>query len=125
MIRGRVTGDKAVLIRLGVLDDSGRAWPVNAVLDTGFTGDISLPTSTIRRLMLSPRGQRWFTLADGERAVMNAYSGRVIWHERPRDVVVIESEDVAMVGMDLVWGSRVTLEARDGGDVSIEELISP
>ncbi len=61
-------------------------------------------------------------MADGELSVMNAYAGRVLWHERPRDVVVIQSEDTAMIGMNLIWGSRVTLEARTDGDVSIEEL---
>ena len=107
---------------MGILDSAGRSWPVNAVIDTGFTGDISLPTSTIRRLSLRPLGQRTFTLANGELSVMNAYSGRIIWHERPRDVVVIQSEDAAMIGMNLIWGSRVTLEARTDGDVMIEEL---
>ena len=53
---------------------------------------------------------------------MNAYSGRVLWHEIPRDVVVIQSEDAAMIGMNLIWGSRVTLEAQAGGQVSIDEL---
>ena len=61
-------------------------------------------------------------MADGELSVMNAYSGRVLWHERPHDVVVIESEDAAMIGMNLIWGSRITLEARADGDVRIEEL---
>ena len=61
-------------------------------------------------------------MADGELSVMNAYSGRVLWHERQHDVVVIQSEDTAMIGMNLIWGNRVTLEARTDGDVSIEEL---
>jgi clan AA aspartic protease len=122
MIRGRVTDERAVVIPLGVLDNTGRSWPINAVVDTGFTGDVSLPTSTIRRLSLRPLGQRLFTLANGELSVMNAYSGRVLWHERPHDVVVIQSEDAAMIGINLIWGSRVTLEARTDGNVSIEEI---
>jgi clan AA aspartic protease len=122
MIRGRVTDERAVVIPLGVLDNTGRSWPINAVVDTGFTGDVSLPTSTIRSLSLRPLGQRLFTLADGELSVMNAYSGRVLWHERQHDVVVIQSEDTAIIGMNLIWGNRVTLEARTDGDVSIEEL---
>ena len=122
MIKGRVTADRTPVIRLEVLDGLGRSVPVAAVLDTGFNGDVSLPIPTIRRLQLRPIGQRRFTLADGEVSVMNTYLGRANWHEEPLEVIIVESQGTAMVGMNLLWGSRITLEASEDGDILIEKF---
>lgn len=124
MIRGKVTGNKTALIRFGIMDSYGRLSPLEAILDTGFTGDLSLPLSAIHRLGLSALGQRAFTLADGTRSAMNAFSASVFWHESPRRVVVIQSEDEPLAGMGLLWGSRISLDALDGGNVTIEQIIS-
>ncbi len=91
-------------------------------MDTGFTGDLALPTSAIRRLNLPRLGERIFTLADGRTTRMNAYSGTLLWHERPWDVVVIQSEAAPLIGMGLLWGNQVTFEALEGGGVIIEEI---
>ena len=93
-------------------------------MDTGFTGDLSLPLNAIRRLGLSPLGRRFFTLANGERTSMNAYSGTLLWHERAQEVVVIQSGSAPLLGMGLLWGSRVTFDAMDGGGALIEEITS-
>lgn len=122
MIRGSVTEGKAVLVEFGIMDNDGRIWPIQAELDTGFTGDLSLPPSAIQRLCLPNLGPRSFALADGTRTLMNSYSGRVFWHEQPIEVVVVQSDGVPLIGMGLLWGSRVTLEAMSGGNVIIEEL---
>lgn len=125
MIRGRVDDSGAVLIRVGIMDIRNRLWPIQAALDTGFTGDLSLPGDVIQRLGLSALGQRDFTLADGVRSLMNSYSGRVFWHEGLSEVVVIQSRGTPLIGMGLLWGSRVTLEAIDEGEVVIEEIPLP
>ena len=91
-------------------------------MDTGFTGDVALPISAIRRLGLRRLGDRLFTLADGDRSIMNAYFGILFWHERPHDVVVIQSDGAPLIGMGTLWGSRVTLDALDDGGVIIEEI---
>ncbi|MCY4581025.1 MAG: clan AA aspartic protease [Chloroflexi bacterium] len=93
-------------------------------MDTGFTGDLTLPVSAIRRLGLPRLGERVFTLADGRRDSMNAYSGTLLWHERPLDVIVIQSDGVPLIGMGTLWGSQIILNAVDDGSVTIEEITS-
>ncbi|MYE53880.1 MAG: clan AA aspartic protease [Chloroflexi bacterium] len=122
MIKGRVTEGKAVLVACGIMGGNGRMWPLEASLDTGFTGDLALPTSAIRRLGLPRLGERVFTLADGRRDAMNAYSGTLIWHERPLDVIVIQSDGIPLIGMGTLWGSQIILNAVDDGSVIIEEI---
>ena len=55
---------------------------------------------------------------------MNAYSGILFWHERPHDVVVIQSGGVPLIGMGTLWGSQVILNAEEDGDVVIQEIAS-
>ena len=95
------------------------------VLDTGFTGYLTLPADSIRLLGLAPVGQRTFELANGELSEFRVYLGSVSWHGRPSDVLILQSDGVPLLGMTLLWGSRVTVNALTGGAVAIEELAPP
>ena len=91
-------------------------------MDTGFTGYLTLPQESIRQLGLRSVGQRTFELANGDLFDFQVYLGSVSWHDRANDVLVLESDSVPLLGMTLLWGSRVTLDASTGGEVAIEEL---
>ena len=52
---------------------------------------------------------------------MSNYDGVVLWHGQPRDVVVIETASESLIGMALLVGSRMTVDARICGEVLIEE----
>lgn len=53
---------------------------------------------------------------------MNSYSGHVFWHDQSVEVVVVQAEGVPRIGMRLLWSGRLTLEAKGGRSVVIEEL---
>lgn len=66
MITGRVTPDvREVVVALDVLGHQGRAQPIKAIVDTGFTGYLTLPADTAASLNLPGRGSETFMLADG------------------------------------------------------------
>ena len=48
MIRGEVGGNQQALATIEIIDSEGRPRAVEAVLDTGFTGYLTLPAETIR-----------------------------------------------------------------------------
>ena len=104
------------------MDDKGRPQPVEVVLDTGFAGYLTLPPESIHQLGLPSVGQRAFELANGELFEFQVYLGSVSWHGRPSDVLVLQSDSVPLLGMTLLWGSRVTMDALNDGEVTIEEL---
>lgn len=54
MIRGEVSADREARIRFQVYGTEGREEEVEAVLDTGFTGFLTLPPAMISALGLSP-----------------------------------------------------------------------
>ena len=92
------------------------------VLDTGFTGYLTLPPGSIRQLQLQVVGQRTFELANGDLFDFQVYIASVSWHGRPSDVLVLESDSAPLLGMTLLWGSRVTVDAYAGGQVTIEKI---
>ena len=122
MIKGKVSGNQRASITVEILDSEDRLQSVEAILDTGFTGYLTLPQESIRQLGLRSVGQRTFEPANGDLFDFQVYLGSVSWHDRANDVLVLESDSVPLLGMTLLWGSRVTLDASTGGEVAIEEL---
>ena len=97
---------------------------MEAVIDTGFSGYLTLPADIINRLGLQHMGLRYFELATGERVGLRIHLGAATWHGRPHGVFVLESECDPLLGMALLWGNRITLDATAGGTVTIEEFAS-
>lgn len=124
MIRGKVGGNQQALVPLDINDGNGRPHRLEVIIDTGFTGHLALPPEFIRVLDLPFVGQRIFELANGEHFEFAAYLATVSWHGRLRDALVLQSDSVPLLGMTLLWGSRVTVDALDDGAVIIEELSS-
>ena len=92
------------------------------IIDTGFTGYLTLPAVTIRRLGLSSVGRRTLELANGELFEFEAYLTVVSWHENLTDALVLRTDSVSLLDLSLLWGSRITLDAMTQGEVSVEDL---
>lgn len=124
MIRGRVSGDARALVTVEILDGAGCPRPLDVILDTGFTGYLTLPAEHIVRLGLPSVGRRTFELANGELFEFEAHLASVSWHGRRTDALTLKSDSEPLLGMTLLWGSRITVDALNGGEVAIEELAS-
>ena len=118
MIRGKVNQFQQAWITLAVMDSEDRLQELEVVLDTGFTGYLTLPPDAIRRLGLPSAGYRIFELANGEPFEFNTYRATVSWHGRLADALVLQSDSVPLLGMDLLWDSSVRLEAWADGEVN-------
>ncbi len=105
-----------------MVDIHGTSHSTEAVLDTGFDGSLSLPRDLINRLGWEPELPVGVMMANGERTLWDTWDGVVIWHTKVRDVLVFEVEQPPLLGMELVAGSQLTIQAREGGQVLIEEL---
>src|SRR4030095_12416848 len=69
MITGVVTDDHQALIRLIVRGPAGNEQEVEAIIDTGFDGWLSLPSSIILPLDLVWRRRGRALLADGSESI--------------------------------------------------------
>lgn len=122
MIVGAVnTSDEAVL-SLEVRNDSGERETLAVVVDTGFTGFLTLPQAVLDSLSLSLLGSAPATLADGSTATLEVYEALVVRHGRPLPVECLATEGAPLVGMALLRGSRLRVDVVPGGSVVIEKL---
>lgn len=122
-MRGRVAPDGSEpRIALRVRDASGRDAPVEAVIDTGFTGGITLPPETVESLSLRFQGDGTGTLADGSVESFEIYRAVLLWHGLERLSLVYAVPGEPLIGMGLLRGSELRVQATPGGRVEIEEL---
>ncbi len=95
---------------------------VEAVIDTGFTSFLSLPLSTITNLGLPWHYRDVGTLGDGSEVVFEIYKATVIWNGQSQVIDVAASDADPLVGMGLLYGFKLQIEAIEGGAVIIEAL---
>lgn len=104
-----------------VQDVTGRLLTRNAVIDTGFSGYLTLPLATITILQLPFLSSRVFSLGNNAQANFDIYKATLLWDGQERDIKVLASETHPLVGMSLLKGFRITIDAVDGGEVRIEK----
>lgn len=121
MITGIVTGQEA-RIRLTVRGPARREQAIDAVIDTGFTGALTLPLSLVKKLRLPWDNVGRGTLADGSECLFEIYRATVIWDRQARGVLVSETDSDPLVGMELLEGFELKMQVRPGGKVSIKRL---
>ena len=80
MITGRVNKHYEAIVRLVVRGPQGQAEEIEAIIDTGFSGWLSLPTATIAQLGLPFRRRGRAFLADGSESIFDIYEGTVVWN---------------------------------------------
>ncbi|MFO7903800.1 MAG: clan AA aspartic protease [Planctomycetota bacterium] len=125
MITGIVTPDQEATIRLDVQGPGGSGQTVEAVVDTGFDGWLSLPSVLIGALGLHWRERGRAILADSSETIFDIYEGTVVWDGQPRRVPVDEAETAPLIGMSLLGGYELNIQVRIGGVVSITAMAGP
>ena len=94
----------------------------NTVIDTGFSGFLSLPSSIIASLSLPWSASDIVTLGDGSETLFDLYTAIVIWDGQYREIYIAESETEPLLGMALLYGYRLQVDTVEGGLVKVEAL---
>ena len=115
MISGSVNARHEILIRVPVHDAAAREQQVEAILDTGFTGSLTLPPALIASL-----GLPWRSLGSVEQ--FDVYAATVVWDGTPRRVLVQAIDAAPLLGMALLVGYDLRARVIDGGAVAIEAI---
>jgi len=123
-MRGSVVADGSeAILPLRVYDPGrggGRA-DLRTVIDTGFTGHLTVPAELASSLALPELGLEEVMLADGSTEVASVHRATVEWHGRSRTIPVLAVGDDPLIGMALLAGSRLMIDAVPGGEAVIEE----
>ncbi|MDE0553063.1 MAG: clan AA aspartic protease [Candidatus Poribacteria bacterium] len=121
MITGKITSNLDAVIEVEVVG-SDQKKKIEAIIDTGFYGFLILPSDLINRLTLQRIGNQPAFLGDGNEVDFNVYLTKVLWDGEEREVTALESDAGPLIGMSLLYGSRVILNVINDGDVSINAL---
>lgn len=122
MLTGRVTADKEAILTIEVLGAEGRIAQVEAGIDTGYNGFLTLPKAVIEDLKLAFLGPARAALGDGHEVRMDLFLASVQWNDELRDVLVLAAEGGPLIGMALLSGYRLVIDVEEDGVVFIEPL---
>jgi clan AA aspartic protease len=123
LIAGTVTPDASeARILVTVRGPDGRELSGTAVIDTGFTGALTLSRASIQHLSLPYLHEEVATLADGTTFVTATYEAEVVWDGQLRPITVMAADGGPLVGMALLQGYHLGLDVLPGGAVQITAL---
>ena len=95
---------------------------VEAVIDTGFNGYLTLSTERVTYLSLPTEAQTQATLADGTEVSLDMVYVQVQWGEEYRTIPSLVAEGDSLIGMSLLYGYNLSIDVVDGGRVSVIPL---
>ncbi len=120
MIEGTVNAAYEAALILTVQGPEGHAREIEAVVDTGYNGFLTLPPVLVGELGLPFVTSGEATLADGSAVSFDIHMVTVGWDGQARNVEVDAAETTPLVGMRLLAGYDLHVEVESGGRVVIE-----
>jgi clan AA aspartic protease len=121
MITGMVNANREATIHL-LVGPQNHQQEIEAIIDTGFTGFLTLPPLLVTTLGLSWLCGQPGILADGRVEYFDVYMATVIWDGQPRTVEVEAADTDPLVGMGLLEHHALRIDILNGGSVTITAL---
>lgn len=119
MIWGAVNAQMEAVVRLRVRGPSGAQAGIDAVIDTGFTSSLTLSQAVVSALGLIRQSGGTAVLADGSSRPFGIYAVEVEWGGTWRPVLAWAVGDEILLGMGLLAGHRLRVDAVPGGMAEI------
>jgi predicted aspartyl protease len=125
VITGTVTAIREAVLILPVYDANGQAQSGITIVDTGFTGWLTLPPNRIAALGLAWKRSAHAILADGNTILTNVYEDLIEWDGQSLPVPVVEADADSLVGMSLMYGYELVMPIVDGGIFTLRHMSNP
>lgn len=120
MIRGAVNADLEAVIPLSLRGPAGHERTIDAIVDTGFNGFLTLPPALVLALGLTRVSRGRALLANGSLELFDIHGVTVVWEDEPRYVEADAVDAPPLVGMSLLEGYDLSIHVAAGGDVVIQ-----
>lgn len=121
-MQGYVNPRYEARLTVQIADAHNHLHEFEAVIDTGFNGAITLPSKIIHRLGLPWQTRGRAAMANGQVDYFDSYSGWAQWGDEKRPILIESAETIPLVGMRLLRGYRVCIEAERNGLVTLEAI---
>jgi clan AA aspartic protease len=122
VIAGVVNASLEPMIALRIKSPKGIEIDIDAVVDTVFSGFLTLPAPAVTTLGMSRYSVSRAMLADGTVRHFDLYQAEVHWDNSWRRVLVTGLGTEVLAGMQLLEGHELRVVARVNGPVTISPL---
>ena len=123
MIVGTVNARVEIVLPFAIADSTGHVHDMEAVLDTGFTGSLTLPPPFVAALGLPWHSRSIAILANGQIDAFEMHKATIVWDGAPRLILVQASNTVPLVGLELMTGNDLRVRFAPGGRAEIEKIL--
>lgn len=113
------------IVSLSMLRDDGFQETFDFIVDTGLSEEMVLPQLVVDRLGLIRYDPIVIATGDGRARFVDRYIARILWHDEVREVRAASMGAEFLIGMALLRGSNLSVDAVPGGVVAISELSVP
>ena len=124
MLRGNVRRFGGALYPVCVVhlfSDSGVPARLETVIDTGFSGLMTLPATTVEKMSLQKVGEARTYLADGIEREYGLYKVDVDWFGESRPIEALCMGRFLLLGMAMMEGLDLHVRVKDRGEIALKE----
>ncbi len=122
MITSTVNENLEVRARLPVADAASQERPIDFLIDTGFNGEMALPSSVVSALGMPFEQLIETVVADGSSVWVNRHRAIIVWDGNIRIVRVVAMGGLALIGTGLLAGHDLRARFEPGGVIEIEKI---
>lgn len=122
MIVGAMNAQREAIVRLVIVGPTGHKRQIEAILDTGYTGSLTLPSALVSDLDLPFRGRGSALLGDGTESEFDIHEATVSWAGERRLTAIDVAETDPLLGIGLLLGNELTVQVVAGGTVALHRL---
>jgi clan AA aspartic protease len=97
-------------------------FPIEFVVDTGFTDELYLPPEAVALLNLPFRYDLPANLADNSQVMLPLHKAMILWNGEEREARVFATGRRPLIGTALLDGYELVIQFTQGGLVTIDEL---
>ncbi len=119
MIQGVVNDAHEAVVTLSLQDPAGQTQDIEAVIDTGYSGFLTLPTTLVTDLRLPFAYIGRAFLANDDEVTFDVHDVTVMWDGQPRHIKADATGSTPLVGMLLLDEHNLNIEVETGGRVTI------
>ena len=119
MIQGVVNAAYEAVVALSLRGPAGQAQDIEAVVDTGYSGFLTLPTTVVTELGLPFAYIGRAFLANDDEVSFDVHDVTVLWDGQPRRIKADATGSTPLLGMLLLDRHSLNIEVESGGRVVI------
>jgi predicted aspartyl protease len=123
VVTGQVTAELEAKLTLRIRSETRTEITLSTIVDTGFSGFLTLPSAIIIGLQMQRQGFTHIRLGNGQHIGVNLYEGQVWWNDGWRPITIQESEGDPLLGMELLRNHDLFVKVIVGGEVTVEDMV--